>query len=156
MRAAQRFATLETAPVERVVKDGRRTVDARAAVVAMAVTGPPPAPGDVGGSEEHVGAAEPDNGGEGGACAILDVVVRHTTPAVRPDDVLTALRQAAALSTPITPVVTRLAQGLLGDPPSVTGELLAESAGRLTDPLAPDAAEATPHGMTTPTPPLHG
>jgi hypothetical protein len=73
-------------------------------------------------------------------CAILDLVVRHTQPAVRPDDVLTALRQAAALSTPTTPVVTRLAQGLLDETLLATGAPC-----RLTDPLAPDAAAATPH-----------
>jgi hypothetical protein len=50
-------------------------------------------------------------------CATLDLVVRHVTPAVRPDDVLTALRRAAGLSTPVTPVVTRLAQGLLDAAP---------------------------------------
>jgi len=70
-------------------------------------------------------------------CAIIDMVVRHTTPAVRPDDVLTALRQAA-LSTPITPVVTRLAQGLLGETPPAPGELPL-----LTDPLVPDVAATT-------------
>jgi radical SAM-linked protein len=120
------FLALETAPVERLVKEGRRTVDARAAVVAA--------------------YAEPDGASRAGEtapnvpCAILDLVVRHTQPAVRPDDVLTALRQAAALSTPTTPVVTRLAQGLLDE------TLLAIGAPcRLTDPLAPDAAAATPH-----------
>ncbi|MGZ6764581.1 MAG: hypothetical protein ACXVEH_14440, partial [Nocardioides sp.] len=46
-------------------------------------------------------------------CAILRVVVRHTTPAVRPDDVLTALRAVSALAPPTPPLVTRLAQGPL-------------------------------------------
>jgi hypothetical protein len=56
----------------------------------------------------------------------MRLVVRHATPAVRPDDVLTALRQVADLVPPVPPTVTRLAQGLLDD------------AGRLADPLAPD------------------
>jgi hypothetical protein len=67
-------------------------------------------------------------------CATIDMVVRHTTPAVRPDDVLTALRQTTALSTPVTPLVTRLAQGLLNETLPAPGELP-----MLTDPLALDA-----------------
>jgi radical SAM-linked protein len=118
--AVRRFLALTEAPVERVVKDGRRTVDARAAV-------------------PWLGVAEPDNPAADGRCAIIDLVVRHTTPAVRPDDVLTALRQAAALSTPSTPRVTRLAQGLLDETLPTTGE-----PPKLTDPLAPDVAAGAP------------
>ena len=114
--AVERFLALEEAPVERLMKDGRRTIDARAAVLGMRVRG---------------------ESGTDARCAIIDMVVRHTTPAVRPDDVLTALRQAA-LSTPITPVVTRLAQGLLGETPPAPGELPL-----LTDPLVPDVAATT-------------
>ena len=62
-------------------------------------------------------------------CAILRVVVRHTTPAVRPDDVLEALRQVADLAPPVPPQVTRLAQGPL-DP----------ATGDVSDPLVPDRA----------------
>jgi radical SAM-linked protein len=119
-----RFRALESAPVERMVKDGRRTVDARAAVAWLSVAS---------------GVAEPDTPVTEARCAIIDVVVRHTTPAVRPDDVLTALRQAAALSTPSTPKVTRLAQGLLDETLPTTSE-----PPRLTDPLAPDVAAAAP------------
>ena len=126
--AVGRFLTLDSVPVERLTKDGRRTVDARAALVAAWV--------------------EPGAAGPPGAvsCAILDMVVRHTTPAVRPDDVMTALRQAVALSTPVTPLVTRLAQGLLDDTPSAAGESAdhGKDSVRLLDPLAPDAAEAAP------------
>lgn len=43
-------------------------------------------------------------------CAILTMVVRHTTPATRPDDVLTALR-AIGFAPARPPRVTRLAQG---------------------------------------------
>ncbi len=46
-------------------------------------------------------------------CAILRMVVRHSTPAVRPDDILTGLRQVADLAPPSPPLVTRLAQGPL-------------------------------------------
>lgn len=97
------FLALDELYVDRPTKDGTRQVDARAAIVA----------------------AEPV---EGAACATLDVVVRHSTPAVRPDDVVTALRRAAGLSTPVAPVATRLAQGLLDAAPP-------QGARRLVDPL---------------------
>jgi radical SAM-linked protein len=122
--AVRRFLGLTEAPVERQMKDGRRTIDARAAVLWMAPTG----------------VAEADRPVEEGHCAILDMVVQHTTPAVRPDDVLTALRQAAALSTPSTPRVTRLAQGLPDETLPVT-----EGPPRLADPLAPDAVAGAPN-----------
>ncbi|HET7529845.1 MAG TPA: TIGR03936 family radical SAM-associated protein [Mycobacteriales bacterium] len=118
--SVERFRALDTAPVERLMKDGRRTIDARAAVGWLGVAAPREPAGDT-------------------RCAIIDLVVRHTTPAVRPDDVLTALRQAAALSTPTTPRVTRLAQGLLDETLPTTGE-----PPRLTDPLAPDAVAGAP------------
>lgn len=169
-RAGTAFLALESVPVERATKDGKRLVDARAAVVALSAAPPTPeaiAPSSRSNAtspqfpdpEEAIapssrssatsrqfpagdGVAEPDEPADEGPCAILVMVVRHTTPAVRPDDVLTALRQAAALSTPVTPAVTRLAQGRLDETPPTTGE----PAGphglhvRLADPLAPDAA----------------
>jgi radical SAM-linked protein len=103
------FLALDELPVERRTKDGTRTVDARAAVVAG----------------WSVDADEPVGGSP---CATLDVVVRHSTPAVRPDDVVTALRRAAGLSTPVAPVATRLAQGLLDAAPP-------QAATHLVDPL---------------------
>ena len=59
-------------------------------------------------------------------CAILTAVVRQTTPAVRPDDVLGALDVVADLRPPVPPKATRTAQGLLDD------------GGALADPLGPD------------------
>jgi radical SAM-linked protein len=89
--------------VERVMKDGVRRLDARAAVVAARVV--------------------PDTESD---CGILHLVVRHATPAVRPDDVMTALREVAGLVPPAPPQATRMAQGpLLPD-------------GEVTDPLEPD------------------
>ena len=61
------------------------------------------------------------------SCAILRMVVRHTTPAVRPDDVLTALRLVAQFSPARSPRVTRVIQGTW-DP----------AAARVADPLAAD------------------
>ena len=126
--AVGRFLALDAAPVERLMKDGTRIVDARAAVIAARVVSGAP---DAGETAPNV------------PCAILDLVVRHTTPAVRPDDVMTALRQAAALPTPVTPLVTRLAQGLLDETPSASDES-PDHPVRLLDPLATDAAEAPP------------
>lgn len=88
--AADQLLALDHVEVTRMFKTGPRTFDVRSAVVSM----------DVGPS------SRPD-------CAILRVVVRHTTPAVRPDDVLTALRAATELAPPTPPLVTRLAQGPL-------------------------------------------
>jgi radical SAM-linked protein len=100
--------------VERWVKDGRRTVDVRAAIVRMACPT----------SENASSDAMADT------CAILEMVVRHTTPAVRPDDVMAALAAVAQLQPPVPPESTRLAQGRL------------LHNGSLADPLAPDRNEA--------------
>jgi radical SAM-linked protein len=99
--------------VERLTKDGRRTIDVRPAVVSAQVSASNRAP------EAEPGAPE-------GPCGIIDVVVRQTTPAVRPDDVLSALRVVAALMPPAPAKAVRVAQGRLDDD------------GRLADPLAPD------------------
>nr|WP_237554909.1 TIGR03936 family radical SAM-associated protein [Streptomyces sp. SID4948] len=73
---------------------------------------------------------------QAGACAILRLVVRHLTPAVRPDDVLSGLQATADLAPPVPAAVTRLAQGPLD-----------EGSGTVTDPLAPDRdAVAVPAG----------
>jgi radical SAM-linked protein len=90
VQAAERLLALERVEVTRVMKKGPRTFDVRGAVVSLAAS---PA--------------------QDGTCAILRMVVRHTTPAVRPDDVLSALQSVAALTPPTPPLVTRLAQGPL-------------------------------------------
>jgi radical SAM-linked protein len=91
--------------VERLTKDGRKIVDARAPVLAASVTA------------------------ESGGRAILELVVRLETPAVRPDDVLAALRTVAGLARD-TPRwhyrAARLAQGPL------------DGFGAIGDPLAVD------------------
>ena len=130
-RAAQAFLALGEAPVEKVTKDGRRTVDARPPVLELRLS--------------DSGVSELEETDTSAHCAILDLVVRHVQPTVRPDDVLTALRQAAALTTPVTPMVTRLAQGLLGEAPPVETE--STGAGQsapiiLRDPLRDVAAQA--------------
>jgi radical SAM-linked protein len=102
----------EEVEVQRRTKSGIRSFDARAAIVALTVCAADAAPGTT-------AQAMP--------CAILHLVVRHQTPAVRPDDVLSALSQVADLVPPQPPLVTRLAQGELD-----------ETTGSVLDPLIAD------------------
>jgi radical SAM-linked protein len=111
--AVAAFLAATEAPVERLTKTGRRTLDARAPVVR---------------AEVHGGALGAFGTESAQPCAILELVVRHVTPAVRPDDVLTGLRVVADLEPPVPPRATRLAQGSLS------------AEGRLSDPLAVDRA----------------
>jgi radical SAM-linked protein len=106
--AVARLLEADEVLVERLMKNGRRTFDARGPVIRA----------------ECAAAtdADPD-------CAILTLVVRHGTPSVRPDDVLSALRRVADLVPPKPPRVTRLAQGPLD-----------EVGVSVTDPFAPDRA----------------
>ena len=99
-QAASRFLEQGHVEVTRMMKTGPRTFDVRGAVLSLVV-----APAGGGGPWAWTG--------HGGECAILRVVVRHTTPAVRPDDILTALHVVADLEAPTPPLVTRLAQGPL-------------------------------------------
>ena len=108
----------DTAEVTRLTKSGPRTFDVRAAVLTAVVQSPAEARDDTAAQlgPAHVMATD---------CAILRMVVRHTTPAVRPDDILTALREIAELQPPRPPLVTRLAQGPLDT-----------ATARVTDPLS--------------------
>jgi hypothetical protein len=102
-RAVAGFLALGEAPVERLTDKGVRRMDARAAVVEMNVVEMGPAP------------ADPDDGQHaaviGQDCAILRMVVLHTAPAVRPEDVVTALRGQDGIVPSSPPMTTRLAQG---------------------------------------------
>lgn len=98
----------ESVVVERVTPSGRRHIDVRAALVDAQVV------------ESVTVTSDVD------VCAILTAVVRQTTPAVRPDDVLGALDVVADLRPPVPPKAIRTAQGLLDD------------GGGLADPLGPD------------------
>jgi radical SAM-linked protein len=101
--AVEAFLARDEVMVARRTKNGLRDVDARAAVAAASV------------------------GGDAG-CAILQVVVRQVTPAVRPDDVLAALDAVADLRPPSPSRAVREAQGRLDDD------------GTVADPLGPDRA----------------
>ena len=101
-RAVAGFLALGEAPVERLTDKGVRRLDARAAVLEMDVV--------------ETGSAEPDGGQHAAAtghqdCAILRMVVLHTAPAVRPEDILTALREQEGIVASSPPMTTRLAQG---------------------------------------------
>ncbi|MFF2650647.1 TIGR03936 family radical SAM-associated protein [Streptomyces sp. NPDC058045] len=122
-RAAEAFTAAGTVEVQRRTKNGMRTFDARAAVLELSEA---TAQAAVAGGAADSGGVMADRPGDR-PCAILRLVVRHVTPAVRPDDVLSGLRAVADLAPPVPAAVTRLAQGLLD-----------EESGKVTDPLAPD------------------
>jgi radical SAM-linked protein len=115
--AVATYLAVDRAEVSRTFKTGPRTFDTRAAVLDMRVVDPATV-------TDTVPQAVPA-GAQG--CAIIRMVVRHTTPAVRPDDILTALRAVAGLVPPAPPLVTRLAQGPL-----------VHDVAAVADPLAPD------------------
>ena len=47
--------------------------------------------------------------------ATLRMIVKHTVPAVRPDDVLTAMREFSGVTPDAPPLMTRLAQGSISE-----------------------------------------
>jgi len=116
--AVKAFLDAEEVLVERMTKQGRRAFDARSAVTRLAVTEQSDLP----------------SGADATPCAIIELVVRQVTPAVRPDDVLFGLRVVAGLEPPVPPRVTRLAQGSL------------TTQGDLVDPLDTDRP-AVPTGI---------
>ncbi len=96
--AVTQLLASEQALVERLTKNGIRSFDARAALVALEV-GPP--------AEEAAPEAVPGR-------RYLLMTLAHTVPSVRPDDVLAALVALdPAVAPAVPPVLTRLAQGAL-------------------------------------------
>jgi len=149
--------------VERITKNGPRTLDVRAALVSLTVeepggeiTGTTGATGSVDPSPERIGAPrteqpspdrvttpEPgdrEHGARSAVCGTLTAVVRHTTPAVRPDDVLSALRTVAGLEPPVPAKATRTAQGRLDE----RGDLLDPLDADRTVDVEGDAVEERP------------
>jgi radical SAM-linked protein len=102
-RAVTGFLEADEVLVERMTKKGLRTFDCRAAVVSM--------------SSARSGTRD--------SCAILEVVLRHGTPAVRPDDVLAGLRSLSGLEAGSAPLHERLAQGPLDAEHGTVGDPLA-------------------------------
>jgi radical SAM-linked protein len=113
--AVELLLAAQTVLVERVTKDGLRSLDARAAIASLAVQDAPTV------------LPEPD---QLGRCGILIAVVRQVSPAVRPDDVLSALGAVAGLPSSVLVKAIRTAQGRIDDD------------GGLVDPLAVDRAFA--------------
>ena len=101
--AVRQFLDADEVLVERMTKKGLRTFDCRAAVVSLSASA-----GTVAGQE----------------CAILELVLRHGTPAVRPDDVLAGLRTMAGLEAVVAPLHERLAQGPLDAGTGTVGDPL--------------------------------
>jgi len=91
----QKFLALDEAPVERLTSKGMRRMDARSAVVTLD-------------SRAVCEDSDVDT-------TVLRMVLRHTVPAVRPDDVLNALRDVSDVIPAAPPLITRLAQGSLGE-----------------------------------------
>ena len=107
-RAVATFLAAGEVLVERMTKKGMRTFDCRAAVVSMSSADP--------------SAGQPGSQTE---CAILEMVLRHGTPSVRPDDVLAGLRSLAGLEAGSAPLHERLAQGPLEAQLGTVGDPLA-------------------------------
>lgn len=131
--AVQRFLAEANVEVERMGKDGMRTLDARSAVVAAEVVEPATEAGSAntdGDGHDTFTARMDDWPSSCEPYGILVTVVRQTTPVVRPDDVLSALRVVADLAPSAAPRAVRLEQGRLDD------------TGVLADPLAQDRATA--------------
>ncbi len=95
--AVRRFLAEDAVVVERMTKKGLREFDCRAAVVSLTVHDDAPGAG-------------------------LDLVLRHTVPAVRPDDVLTGLTRLADLDAGPSPLLTRLRQGPLDEGTGEVGD----------------------------------
>ncbi|HSZ48863.1 MAG TPA: TIGR03936 family radical SAM-associated protein [Streptosporangiaceae bacterium] len=134
--AVRAFLASEHAEVDRLTSSGVRRLDTREGVVSLEL-------------EQRAVA------GEQSGCAILRMVVRHLTPAVRPDDILVALRHLSGLEPSSPPRVTRLAQGPLSSNAAAAG---ASAAGLDTTvgsvgqswPLTPaDPAQASPAGVSS-------
>jgi radical SAM-linked protein len=127
-RAVEAFLAADSIVVERLTNKGIRRLDARAAVITL----------------ELEWRAVPETDARG---VILHMVVRHVTPAVRPDDILAALSQVAGTEAALTPssppLVTRLAQGPLGTEAD-TGALATQPAQAVAaGPVPPSPGGAT-------------
>lgn len=118
--------------VERVVKDGLRCIDARAAIVHLVVEG---------------AVVRPPGADHLPECGILTAVVRQASPAVRPDDVVSALGVVAGLR-PLAPVrATRMAQGRLDDDEGLVDPLAPDRASDRMAPVESGGGESDQHGV---------
>jgi radical SAM-linked protein len=134
-RAAAAFLAAKSVMVERITSKGTRRLDARAAVVKLELDRR---------ADWHPALEDGDAG-----CAMLRMVVRHLTPAVRPDDILAALSTVAGLAPSSPPLVTRLAQGPLGAEAEIEGAGDGAAAGTVK-PAPPRPAQPRPDGPARP------
>jgi radical SAM-linked protein len=111
--AVAAFVAAGEVAVQRLTKQGRRTMDVREAVTSIDAVEHRTVPSEI----------------IGVPCAILDLVVRQVTPTVRPEDVLSGLRVVADLEPPVPPRATRLAQGRLTAQGEIVDPLDADRAG---------------------------
>ena len=93
------FLAADEVLVERMTKKGLREFDCRGAVLSL----------------------KADDGERG---SLLDLVLRHGVPAVRPDDVLNGLARTSDLAPDQTPLLTRLSQGPLDPDDGTIGDPL--------------------------------
>jgi radical SAM-linked protein len=122
--AVAQFTAAAEVIVQRLTKQGRRSFDARGAVVSIEAA-------------QRLSAAlqgesaddAPPSAANGATCAILDLVVRQVTPSVRPDDILAGLRVVAGLEPPVPPRAIRLAQGRLNAQGTIVDPLVAGNDG---------------------------
>ncbi len=130
--AVAEFLACGSLEVERLTAKGSRRVDARAAVITIETDRPA--------STQAAGNA------------VLRMVVRHVMPAVRPDDVLAALRQVAGLTPSSPALVTRLAQGPLPVEPAGAAAATRLAPGGQGHPsgsaMPPSGRSGTPDHMT--------
>ena len=105
-RAVAGFLAQAEAPVERLTDKGVRRLDARSAVVEILVL-----PGGSAGAGIDAPGERRAAVTSGEECAILRMVVLHMAPAVRPDDVLTALSAGHGIAPSAPPLITRVSQG---------------------------------------------
>ncbi|HEX9063996.1 MAG TPA: TIGR03936 family radical SAM-associated protein [Streptosporangiaceae bacterium] len=134
--------------VQRLTSKGTKTVDVRAGVLGL--TCMDAAPGD-----ERRAGTDPAAG-----CAILRMIVRQMTPAVRPDDILAALRQLSDLEPGSPAVATRRWQGPMselsaaqtGDQTGMIADRDAAGPGRQQRPQPASSGAAAPSQQDVPEP----
>ncbi len=98
--AVRAFLAMPGYEIQRLTSKGSKTVDVRAGVISLTCSAGP----------RRRAGTDPAAG-----CAILRMIVRQMTPAVRPDDILAALRQLSALESASPAVATRLWQGPMSE-----------------------------------------
>jgi radical SAM-linked protein len=121
-KAVEAFLAAAHAEVERLTSNGVRRLDTRAGVVTLEL--------------DRRATAEGQQ-----ECAILRMVVRHLSPAVRPEDILAAFRAMSGLEPSSPAVVTRLAQGPLGVDIAADGRNEARITAEAPRPDGRDAAQ---------------